>query len=241
MEDALQRDADAGENKADADDVHGADTERFSYLSQSEDLCEGMGENLQNGRPDEHDDDGINQSPADALHNALFQTRPVIVGGQRCDRVPQAKSSEENKLLDFVEDAVGRDDLLRNRAKDDVDPVGHKAHQRLHDDGGKADLINAADGFDTGLQEFNPHFNFPVLRQLEDEGQRKRDNLADDRRVRCAGDAHFRAAEKTVNHDWVEDDVGQRAGDLRRRGQDGFARRLQQLFKNAVEDVAEAE
>ena len=82
------------------------------------------------------------------MHCTIRSFKRAPVGRQRRNGVPQAKSGEEDKLLDFVKNPVGGDDLLGNGPEDDVDAVSHKAHQRLHDNGKQLDYHGKYDAED---------------------------------------------------------------------------------------------
>ena len=221
--------------------MHGPDTERLRLLRQTEDLRERVRKKLHEHKTNEHDDRRVNKAAFNTLLHALLRAHAVVVGNDRRDRISKAKAREENELLDLVEDAVCCDGRRRHRAENNIDAIGHEAHQRLHDNRADANAIDAADRSSIRLQIAEAALYFLIFRVLKDHREDERDHLAHDRRPGRARDTHSRAAEKAVNHDRVEDDIRERTRDLRGRRQNRLARRLQELLIDAVEQVAEAQ
>ena len=78
-----------------------------------------------------------------------------------------------------------------------------------------------------------------VLEVVEHHGDDRTDALTDHRRPGGAGDAQLREAEQTKDQDRIEDDVRDRAGQLRDHGIDRAAGRLQETLKGDFNKNAE--
>ncbi len=76
---------------------------------------------------------------------------------------------------------------------------------------------------------------------MEEKCQGGGGNLSDDRGVSRALNAHLRAAQPSVNHDGVQNDVDHRAGDLGDGGVEGTPGGLEDLLIDRKEDNAEGE
>ena len=80
-----------------------------------------------------------------------------------------------------------------------------------------------------------------VEAQVQEQTEAGRDALAEDRCIGGARDAELRASEKSEDHDRIEDDVQDGAGQLGTHGQYRLASRLQLAFEGQLEEKPDRE
>jgi hypothetical protein len=136
----------------------------------------------------------------------------------RRNRVTQTKCREQNKLLNFVHNAISGDIRTVQTAENQINTIIHHAHRTLCYDGRYTDGVNLADDTAAQAQSLASKRQFPVQTEMEHGCQSQRRNLTEHGRPCRTFYAQFRTAEQTVDHNRVKHDVRQCACHLCNRG-----------------------
>ena len=186
--------------------------------ADSENTCQRLRQNFYSRSADQHENTGIHQTAAHALADAFRVLHAVAERHNRRNRVTQTKCREQNKLLNFVHNAISGDIRTVQTAENQINTIIHHAHRTLCYDGRYADGVNLADDTAAQAQSLASERQFPVQTEMEHGCQSQRRNLTEHGCPCRTCYAQFRTAEQTVDHNRVKHDVRQCACHLCNRG-----------------------
>ena len=135
--------------------------------------------------------------------------------GRNC--VAHTERRENDKLLDFVIQAVHGHGVLahlRDSGQNQIERVGHNGQQRLGNDGGQTDGVNAQDGRPRWPPVTEAVGDFLIKMQVEEKPQSHGDELAQHCGPRGTAHPHGGQAEYAVNQNGIYHDIDDCAGDL---------------------------
>ena len=197
------------------DNAEGGDPDLAHMVGRVKKRQQRTGNELKERQANEHQTDRGNDGQADGFLYALGLSRAVVVGDDRDHAVIEAEDRHEDKALELEVDA---EDGRRCGGKDDEDLVEAEVHDRTdghHDDRGNADPVNFLDGIPVEADVARADADIGVKFEVHKERKARRNDLADDGRHRRAGNLHARKAEPAEDENRVQNDVDDRAGDLR--------------------------
>ena len=171
--------------------------------------------------------------------DALRLLRTVVIGDDWHHAVIQAEHRHEHKALELEVNAEHGDRRGRIRDEDHVHDKARQRRDAAHDDRRDADGRDLAHEASVRADVPQVQVHLRIFEVVERHGDDRTDALTDHRRPGSAGDAELREAKQTENQDRVEDDVRDRAGQLRDHGIDRAAGRLQEALKGDLDKNAE--
>ena len=240
-------DAEAGQQKADADAPQGVDSDfQHGPGGVKQRFEEPLRRQLKHKKAGHHKARGIDRRPTHRAVNALHLSRAVVVADDGNHAVVQSEYRHEEEALDLeigpVDSYCGGTDGLKG-AEDQVHHIVGEGADDHHQDGGETDLVDLADNPPARPDLPDTDGQLPVFRGMEDQTDDRRDSLADHcgrgraggGQTEAEGHRHRKAAEldhipRFEDEKGVEDDVCHRAHHLGPHRQMGPSRGLQQAF-----------
>ena len=237
LEEGRGDDAEARQQKAEADDPQGGDADLQHVRRGVEQAQEQMGDQQEDGRACGHDGGGVDRAQLDRLDHPLRLPGAEVVGHDGDQAVVHAEYRHEHEALELeVHSEYGG----RRGGEADEDLVHAEGHHRAdggHDDGGHAHGVDAADNLAVGTEALEAQRDLRVPLRVEVDAQGSAHQLAQHRGPGRAGNAHVEREDK----DGVEDDVDDRTHHLGDHAVDSLAGGLEQALDADGGEDAEGE
>lgn len=173
------------------------------------------------------------------MRDALFVARAEIVGNDRHHTVVEAEDRHEEEALQLEVNAENGSRRRREHQQDLVHSESHDRTDRHHQNRRDADYVDGFDGLCIEAHFFERQVDIRIFARIVENAEDHRDDLSEDGRDSCSGNAHLRETEQTENQDRIEDDVEDRAESLRDHIVKGQSGRLQQPLHVDLHEYAE--
>ena len=171
--------------------------------------------------------------------DTIWLLRAVVIGNDRHHAVIEAEHRHEHKALELEVDTEHGDRRGGIRNEDHVHDKARQRRDAAHDDRRDADGRDLPHEAAVRPDVPQAQVHLRIFEVVEHHGDDRADALPDHRCPGSAGDAELREAEQTEDQDRVEDNVRDRAGQLRDHGIDRAAGRLQEALEGDLNKNAE--
>lgn len=175
----------------------------------------------------QHNGNGGNHGGADRLMNPSAVLCTVIIGNDGNNRIIKPEQRHKEEAVELKVNAVDRRSGGAERQQNLVHQIGGDRANGSHQDRGEADGIDLADDGEIKADLFEIDADIGIVLLIEDNAQRRGDELADNGGVGGTLDAHGGAAEETEDHNGIKNDIDDGADTLNVHGDEGLAGALQ--------------
>ncbi len=232
LEHGAYDDAVSGEQEAEADGPQGRNSDFQHLLGGIEQQQHGSREDLEDGKPHQHNGDGNEDTEFGCVHDALSVPCAVVEGNNGDHAVVQSEDGHEDKALELKVHTQHRHGGSRKAYQNQVQEIGHHGADGLHYNRRNAYLIDDPDSRQAGSKAPHADADIGILPDVEEDGQHHGQNLAGNRGNGSAADAKGRTAAQPEDHDRVQDNIGDGACTLGIHIVDGPSGGLENPFQH---------
>ena len=174
-------DAESGHEKAGGNDAQGGDAYGQQvacvFPLSLEQAQEDIGKQLEQGQSYRHNADRVGDGQPDGFDNPLGLAGAVVVGHDGNHSVVQTEDGHENKGLKLEINSEYRRGSGGESKQNLIHAKDHDRTDGLHDDGGQAHAVDAANNFTAGAQATEGHLEFRISGQRKIQSHQPADDL----------------------------------------------------------------